>query len=343
MTSTAAPLPPRRRTAPIAEPLDRTTARRPQIGSCLPLPDGTAWRWDDAAAGLHGLEPGVVVPTDALLLAHCAAERRPELAALLAGGPERAVRYRLTAADGIERQVLAVATAPAGQPHHRAPVLLVDLSAEVEALAGERADAMLAAAVASRGVIDQAKAALMLVYAIDEARAFDLLRWHSEHLNVKVRDTAAALMDALRGAGTSVPDMRDTVDAVLARRGGEEPGPVADRGPGPAGLRVTRSAPGPRVTVQMEGEVDAATVPALVAELNGALRGVVRHGALVIDLTRVDRLGPLAALHLGRLRRRAERAEVALLVLPPATPDRGFGSGIGAADERREGVAATLR
>jgi hypothetical protein len=43
---------------------------------------------------------------------------------------------------------------------------------------------------------------------------------------------------------------------------------------------------------------------------------------LVVDLSAVGRLGPLAGLHLGRLRRRCERAQVQLRLVAPAPGGR---------------------
>jgi hypothetical protein len=38
-----------------------------------------------------------------------------------------------------------------------------------------------------RAFIEQAKGMLMFIYGLDEDAAFDLLRWHSQHHNVKLR------------------------------------------------------------------------------------------------------------------------------------------------------------
>src|SRR6478609_2716924 len=44
--------------------------------------------------------------------------------------------------------------------------------------------------------IEQAKGALMVVYGITAEAAFALLRWYSQHRNVKLRAIAAALTQA---------------------------------------------------------------------------------------------------------------------------------------------------
>ncbi len=338
---------------PVSAPPGPPPAARRLVGTCVP--DGRAWTWDGDAARLHGLELGAVRPTDALLLAHCDRDDRAALAALLSGDGPRAVRYRLVAADGSERPVLAVAAptaaprspgptpAPspssttsagdgdaAGRPGTARPtVLLVDLTPDVTDLAATRADVMLAEAIASREVIDQAKGAVMLAYGLDDAEAFELLRWHSEHLNLKVRALAARLVEQLTSRRRGGTGPRDMVDSALARTAETEgavttrtspPGrtPPSSSHPTTAALHVTHTVAHRQVVARVDGEVDAATIPVLVSGLHLALRATPPDGTLVVDLTAVRRLGPLAALHLGRLRRRCERAEVALRLLPPA-------------------------
>src|SRR6185436_3919817 len=47
----------------------------------------------------------------------------------------------------------------------------------------------------NRATIEQAKGALMITYGLDEDEAFALLRWHSQHSNIKLRDIATAITD----------------------------------------------------------------------------------------------------------------------------------------------------
>jgi anti-anti-sigma regulatory factor len=288
---------------------------------------------------MHGFEPGDVVPSTALMLAHCHRDDRPALEAVLRAAPEpaaegRSVRYRLLDASGTERVVLAV-LAPGVDPRHAGHVaaadgradghatqllgLLVDLGAEIGATAARRADDMLAAAIASREVIDQAKGAAMLAYGLDGPTAFEFLRWHSEHLNVKVRGVAERLLAALPGRRADA-DPRDVLDAALASLADAPaplPDPAADHDGVPARLVVRHALEGRTVLVRLDGEVDAATAPTLVAGLADALRATPNRGQLVLDAAGLDRLGPVAALHIARLRRRCEHAGVALRIVPP--------------------------
>jgi anti-anti-sigma regulatory factor len=324
------------------------------------LGDGDALAWSEPVYRMHGFEPGDVVPSTALMLAHCHREDRPALEAVLrsapvAGGDGSTVRYRLLDASGVERSVLAVLApgvdprhahrpADGGTDHHdgqpagspaaqdgRSPErlgLLVDLGAEIGATAARRADDMLAAAIASREVIDQAKGAAMLAYGLDGAAAFDFLRWHSEHLNVKVRSVAERLLASLPGREAD-RDPRDVLDAALAGLadvaggagaaglGGGAGQPGAGGRTLPATLVVRHAVEGRAVVVQLAGEVDAGTAPTLVAGLTDALRAVPPRGTLVLDASGLQRVGPVAALHVARLRRRAEHAGVQLRVVAP--------------------------
>jgi hypothetical protein len=51
----------------------------------------------------------------------------------------------------------------------------------------EQITAAVAAIVAKREVIEHAKGMLMVVYGVDADGAFELLRWHSQRYNVRLR------------------------------------------------------------------------------------------------------------------------------------------------------------
>ena len=68
-----------------------------------------------------------------------------------------------------------------------------------------------------RSVIEQAKGMLMVVYGADVDAAFDLLRWQSQHHNVKLRVVAEQVVtDFSRAARQSPTVDRRTYDALLA-------------------------------------------------------------------------------------------------------------------------------
>jgi anti-anti-sigma regulatory factor len=316
------------------------------------LPDGESLTWSETVYRLHGFEPGDVVPSTALMLAHCHRDDRAHLETVLRSplplDRGQSVRYRLRDTTGTERTVLVVLTPPTLQDAGTGAVgLLVDLGAEIGATASRRADDMLAAAIASREVIDQAKGAVMLAYGLDGRAAFDLLRWHSEHLNVKVRTLAERLLAALP-ARVDGSDPRQVLDDALASLAAaaasgqadaaavateHETAPEPDQEPPfaagryrdaaatPARLTVEHAAEGRTVLVRVTGVVDGATAPELVAGLADALRATPARGLLVVDGSGLDRLGPVAALHLTRLRRRAEHAGVQVRMIAPEERD----------------------
>ena len=47
----------------------------------------------------------------------------------------------------------------------------------------------------SRAAIEQAKGAVMITYGLDEDEVFAMLRWHSQHTNIKLGDIAAGITD----------------------------------------------------------------------------------------------------------------------------------------------------
>lgn len=328
----------------------RSTAVLP--GTFHLLGDGETLTWSEPVFRLHGFLPGDVVPSTSLMLAHCHRDDRPALEAVLRSAPRddagagRSARYRLVDATGTEHTVLAV-LAPGVDPRHAAPRdggtpadaadrtgralgLLVDLGAEIGASAARRADDMLAAAIASREVIDQAKGAAMLAYGLDGPAAFELLRWHSEHLNVKVRTLAERLLDVLPGRRADT-DPRTALDAALAGLasgapdGPRGPDPAVD-GTLPAHLDVQQVQEGRTVVVQLAGEADGSTAATLVSALAAALRAVPPRGTLAVDATGLRRPGPVAALYVGRLRRRCEHAGLTLRVVPPLEEWSGAGT-----------------
>jgi len=83
-----------------------------------------------------------------------------------------------------------------------------------------RADDVASAGAAARDpatapVIEQAKGALMAVYGLTPDAAFDLLRWHSQNRNIKVRDLAAALTASLQSGALASAANNLLLDELL--------------------------------------------------------------------------------------------------------------------------------
>jgi ANTAR domain-containing protein len=93
---------------------------------------------------------------------------------------------------------------------------VVDIGALGSDVANDRIDRAVAEVVANRATIEQAKGVLSLTYGIDGDGAIALLRWWSNHRNVKVTVLADRLVSAVRTGALSRPQLRAAVDALLA-------------------------------------------------------------------------------------------------------------------------------
>lgn len=93
---------------------------------------------------------------------------------------------------------------------------------------GEIAD--LQRKLATMPAIEQAKGALMATYGLTDQAAFDLLRWHSQQNNIRLRDLAARLTAALPGGGigTPVATRMDRLLDTITNDGRQPTGPAAD-------------------------------------------------------------------------------------------------------------------
>jgi hypothetical protein len=65
-------------------------------------------------------------------------------------------------------------------------------------------------------VIEQAKGALMIAYGLDADQAFALLRWHSQHTNIKLRDIAAGLVARTNDPGIAGLTAAGKITDILA-------------------------------------------------------------------------------------------------------------------------------
>jgi hypothetical protein len=69
----------------------------------------------------------------------------------------------------------------------------------------------------TRATIEQAKGALMITYGLDDDEAFALLRWHSQHSNIKLRDIATAITDHTSDPGIADLSADGKITEILAR------------------------------------------------------------------------------------------------------------------------------
>jgi hypothetical protein len=158
------------------------------------------WWWSPAMYALHGFSPGEVVPTTALLMAHKHAEDRARtdslLRAALHTGEPFCCRHRIIDAAGKVRLVLTLAEGTCDENGNVVFVqgYFIDVTDSFHRAVEVEAHAAVTRAAETRAVIEQAKGILIGVYRIDPDAAFDLLRWHSQQTNTKIRVLADALV-----------------------------------------------------------------------------------------------------------------------------------------------------
>ncbi|MFB7799755.1 PAS and ANTAR domain-containing protein [Isoptericola sp. NPDC056134] len=205
-------------------PVDTTVTGEPSglraprlVGSFRLDLSSDRWTWSEAVFRLHGFEPHEVVPTTGLVLAHTHPEDRDDVRAAL--GTARATGafssvHRIVTARRRELTVAVVGSAADDERRDEAAGYFLDLTSDVAERAGARASEDIRAAATTRGVIEQAKGVLAVVYDVEIDRAFDLMRRASNDHNVAVRDLARAVVDVAHRRDV---DRRAALDRVLRR------------------------------------------------------------------------------------------------------------------------------
>jgi len=212
----------------VPEPDDRPAtgddagSAEPRIGWVRYYFDDDRWEWSDEVARMHGYEPGQVTPTTELVLEHTHEAHRAAVSAQLEQVRQTRAgfgsRYRIRDVHGHIRHVIVASNALRDDAGRivGSDGFYVDLTS-YEAGRQEQVAAQVADFAEHRAGIEQAKGMLMVVYDIDAAAAFDLLRWRSQQTNVKLRLLAEHIVDGFRGlhhADGALP-ARDMYDRVL--------------------------------------------------------------------------------------------------------------------------------
>ena len=179
------------------------------------------WEWSDQVQRMHGYEPGTVTPTTELVLSH----KHPGDRIHVATGIDDMVRHRQ--AFSTRHRIIDTH----GAIHHVVVVgdQFCDDADEVIGTHGFYIDvtptpspneetvitAKVAAIAERRSVIDQTKGMLMLVYGIDEAAAFNLLKLLSQVRNVKLGLLAQEVAKGFCDVGKETITRRSQFDQVL--------------------------------------------------------------------------------------------------------------------------------
>jgi PAS domain S-box-containing protein len=160
------------------------------------------WTWSDAVARMHGYEPGEVEPTTELMLQH----RHPEdvanvTASLTKTQAPFSGRHRIVTKAGDVRSVVVVGEVVKDDDGEVLATrgFFVDVTAAVKEDVQKGVTDELQHIVAHRAVIDQAKGMLMAIYDISDDAAFEVMRWRSQEMNVKLYDIATELVAQVPG------------------------------------------------------------------------------------------------------------------------------------------------
>jgi ANTAR domain/PAS fold len=209
--------------------------------SCPDEPPVAAYRYDALADvvwwspemyALLGYEVDEVVPTLQLMEAHIAAEDRQrvrdEVCPRWEQGQPFTTRHHLVDVDGGVHIVLAVGESiRVGGRCLSVQAYYVDVTTSVRRDVSANVTAALTRTLRTRGVIEQAKGALMLAYGVEEDDAFALLRGLSNNHNVKVADLASYVVRRMPAAGVATGPAQETLFEILAAVA-DDPGVVRD-------------------------------------------------------------------------------------------------------------------
>jgi hypothetical protein len=182
--------------------------------------DGSWW-WSDDLYRIHGFDPGDVVPTTDLLVAH----KHPEDAAVataiilnaFTSGEPFALWHRIIDARMRTRFVVSVGEGVHDEDGNLLEVrgYMVDVTGSKRSQTARDIDEAVRRSAESRGTIEQAKGVIMATLGVDADNAFALLKRSSQNANVKLRELAHTLVAALEVVRQDGLDVRKTVEHVL--------------------------------------------------------------------------------------------------------------------------------
>jgi anti-anti-sigma factor len=272
---------------------------------------------------IHGMSPGDVVPTLALMSRHIHPEDRGRVLDALGrcgvDGEPFGCHYRLLDLSGAERSVTLTGAGAVTDDSALRTVtgFLVDITAAQRDAVAHRVNEELTQALRSHAVIDQAKGAFMLGYGIDSDSAFELLRWGSQQRNVRLVTLAERIVAAVEVGGGLGSDTRQRLDDFFFTSLGEGAGEAAPQRTRPT-LEVTFDTAGDVPLVRVEGPVDLATAHQLTAAVTQLMIAAREVGAMVVDLRDVTHLGSVGVSALTAAHRRSAAAGVRMrIVLSP--------------------------
>ncbi|WP_327149186.1 PAS and ANTAR domain-containing protein [Nocardia sp. NBC_01329] len=206
-----------------------------RVGGFRFYADGQRWEWSDEVAALHGYNPGEVELTIDLLLKHKHPDDRDQVADVLSAvvdaGQPYCSRHRILDAGGAEHHVLVVSDEMRDGSGASIGTMgfYIDVSDTAASIRTQVIDEAMPEIVEARSAIEQAKGAVMAMYAIPAEKAFDVLVWRSQETNTKLRVLAEKLVAGLVEFGGVAVQTRTRFDHLLLTAH-ELPDRTADRG-----------------------------------------------------------------------------------------------------------------
>ncbi|MFJ3408281.1 PAS and ANTAR domain-containing protein [Promicromonospora sp. NPDC090134] len=180
------------------------------------------WAWSDQVYAMHGFEPGQVVPTTPLMLAHQHPEDRGRVDGVLrraaqTGQPFSSV-HRIIDAAGKTRTVAITGQGRRDPGTGRVAELFgyfIDVTKSQQEAAARDATAAIHAAAQRQAGIEQAKGVLMVVYGIGEETASERLYEAADQANIPVRDIADSLLHLFAGPDITEFPTPEAIDKFL--------------------------------------------------------------------------------------------------------------------------------
>ena len=187
------------------------------------------WWWSTSLYGLHGFTPGEIVPTTALMMAHQHPEDRAAavelITAAVTAGKPFCSRHRILDAQQRVHTVVTIGEGVRGDEGQIVRVCgyFIDVTDSLHRDLAAATKIAVEGAAESRAAIEQAKGALMITYGLDEDEAFALLRWHSQHTNIKLRDIAAGITDRTNDPDIAGLSADGKITEILTEISGSSP------------------------------------------------------------------------------------------------------------------------
>ncbi len=179
------------------------------------------WEWSDEVQRIHGYEPGSVTPTTELMLSHKHPDDRQRVAASIDDMVNLrhgafSTRHRIIDTRGDVHDVVVVGDQIRGADGEVVGTrgFYIDVAPESppsQDMITER----VAEITERRGAIEQTKGMLMMVYGIDEAAAFNVLKSLSQVHNVKLGLLAQQVAEDFCALGPTIIAARSRFDQDL--------------------------------------------------------------------------------------------------------------------------------